>query len=296
MESFGYWWLIDWVEERSNGELIIEHKGGGEAIGMREQFSALQAGVIDVNLAPASFHFATYPFAQLIHLAKTNSDGRLPKEVKEYLYEKYAEVGVRFLESSKIWQPWYMFLTDVKPTTMDDLKGLKIAQPGSTAHGDFVDATGATQISMTTTEHYSALERGLADGVVFGTDLYTLGLDEVVKYIVLPPYKTENNVAVFTNLETWNNLPKHLQDVLTEVADDLAIEGLKRDIVDADKHWKIIIEAGLETTTLPPADAEKYVTFYWTKNWEQVQEWDPVEYEIMRELAVIGEGPTGLPF
>jgi len=296
MSNFGYWWLRDWLEERSNGEIDFQHKGGNEAIPYKEQFAALQAGVVDIVLAPASFHFATYPFAQLIHLAKLTPEGRLPQEVWDFLQEEYNAIGVRFLGQAKQWQPWHMFLTDVKATRIDDIKGLKIGHPGSTAFGDFIDATGAVQVSLGTTEMYSALERGLVDGIVMGTDMYKLGLHELVKYIVIPPFKTANNTAIFMNLDTWNSLPKHLQDVVMDVTDDMATEGLKRDIQVAQEYWQILMDAGLETTELVPEDAELWVTLYWTKNWEDVKEWDPVKYEIMKELAEIGEGPAGLPY
>lgn len=296
MPAFGYWWFRDRIKERSKGELVVEHKGGNEAIPYKEQFQALRSGVVDVLLAPASFHFATYPFGQLTHLANLRSDGRLPKEVVDFLRERYEKIGVRFLGRAKQWQPWHIFLANKKVTTLADLSQLKIAVMGS-AHAAFCKAIGAAPVTIGTTEIYTGLERGLVDGVQFGTDIHKLGVHEVVKYVVLPPYKTNNNISMYMNLQTWKKLPEHLQDVVTDVMITLETDGLARDIKVAKEHWQKLMDAGLKTTQLVKADAEKYVTLYDETSWEKVKAGvSPEEYQKMRKLAIVGEGPAGLPF
>jgi len=131
MPAFGYWWFRDKITEGSKGGLVVEHKGGNEAIPYKEQFQALRSGVVDVLLAPASFHFATYPFGQLIHLARLNPDGTLPEAVVEYLRPKYEKIGVRFLGRAKQWQPWHIFLTEKQVTELAQLAKIKLAVTGS---------------------------------------------------------------------------------------------------------------------------------------------------------------------
>ena len=165
------------------------------------------------------------------------------------------------------------------------------------AHALFAKEVGASPVALSTTDFYTALERGLVDGVQFGIDVHKLAVQEVVKYVLLPPYKTSNNVSMFMNLKTWKNLPKNLQNLVDETMNGLQKDGLIRDISAAKKDWKILQDAGIEGTKLVQEDAEKYVQLYNKTNWEKVKKQvKPGEYEKMRKLATVGKGAAGLPF
>ena len=62
------------------------------------------------------------------------------------------------------------------------------------------------------------------------------------------------------------------------------------------KDWQILMDAGLEVIDLPSNDTNIYVTLYNAAGWNAVKEASPEEYEMLRELAALGEGIAGLPF
>lgn len=67
-------------------------------------------------------------------------------------------------------------------------------------------------------DRYGALEQGVIDAAVHGFDSATkASLYEVTKYVIDHPFGG-TSTSMIINLDTWNSLPKHLQDVLMEAA------------------------------------------------------------------------------
>jgi TRAP-type C4-dicarboxylate transport system substrate-binding protein len=73
--------------------------------------------------------------------------------------------------------PYYVFST--KPIrTFNDFKGKKIIATGPTA--ELLKAAGAAPLGIVITESYESLQRGTADGAVFGPSAAgTYNMDEV---------------------------------------------------------------------------------------------------------------------
>lgn len=285
-ERNGIYWFQERVEQGSNGELTINILGSTEVIPKKEQFAALREGVVDLA-GLVSDHFGLVPQGYAVNLTGLAEDGTLKKGVREFLNEAYVPYNARFLAHLKMVDSSHIWLREGhKVNSLAELANKKLIGTAK-AHLDFIKAIGAVPVVAQVAEWYTAVERGLGDGIVTRTDIHTIGVHEVVKYGIVPAYKTNNNRALYINLETWNKLPKHLQDVLDDVGLSLESDGFIRDQKLAEDDWEIIKAAGVEVLdfTNDPM-VEDFTRFYDEKTWESLKgKLSPEDYNKMREFA-----------
>ncbi|HMK51172.1 MAG TPA: TRAP transporter substrate-binding protein DctP [Thermodesulfobacteriota bacterium] len=147
-----------------------------------------------------------------------------------------------------------------------------------------VKGLGGNPIVIPPTEVYSALERNVVDGYCWpSVGIRDWGWDKQTKYIVDPGFYQVPNPLVM-NLNTWNKLPKKLQDLLTESA----TEAEKKVVADFDNLAKqerpILLKQGLQVITLPPAESEKYLRVAYDEGWKDVLEKCPTTGPKLKEL------------
>ena len=105
--------------------------------------------------------------------------------------------------------------TEKKPTFkngLPDLTGTKFRS--SPAYRDFIKELGATPIVMPISQIYTALERGVVEGV--GGDLDSVqqfGLHKFLKYWIEPPFD-QAGIIVIANANKWDHLPPKVRDLL----------------------------------------------------------------------------------
>jgi len=58
--------LIDTINERADGELIIDYLGKGEVIGELEQGPAVEKGIVDIAWLPGSYYEGIVPGAKAV--------------------------------------------------------------------------------------------------------------------------------------------------------------------------------------------------------------------------------------
>lgn len=266
--DFGLFWLIDRVNARSGGELIIEYIGGPEVCSVMEQPEAVISGIYDLCLIPASKYETMVPGMLVLHCVKEKLYGtarfeeeRKPGGLYDYMREIHEQVGLYWLGRGQAQSPMYI-MTTKKVEKQADFAELKLAGTSAT-HCRFVAALGAAPVQTKTADLYTAVQTGLVDGMVYQP---SIGLkyshQEVIKYIIKPPYKTYTNTSYIMNPDSWNNLPKHLQDLMTEA---MVMVEYHLETGDLGLDARALTEyemAGVETIHLSKADTEWYTSLY----------------------------------
>jgi TRAP-type C4-dicarboxylate transport system substrate-binding protein len=234
-----YWWL-DEVEKRSGGRVKFERYPGESLAKAAEQLDALESGMADVSLfvttyAPGKLPLNTLtalPFSLQYAWVNATAYYQLVQEVPEVKREldKY---NVQ-LVSSYSTGPYYIFSN--KPIqTIADLKGKKLIATGPTA--ELLKAAGAAPLGIVITESYEALQRGTADGAVYGPSAAgTYNIDEVCKYLVkLPLGGVCGPIGMNTN--TWKKLPSDIQTMITNLVPEHAKALHKIYQIDGDEKY-----------------------------------------------------------
>lgn len=97
---------------------------------------------------------------------------------------------------------------------MSDFKGAKVRMSGL-LQGEILKAMGASQVNISPTEIYQALEKGIIDAAEYSMpdSDWKLGLQEVTKIWNAPGWHQIASMGgIMINKKAWDSLPKHVQD------------------------------------------------------------------------------------
>jgi len=281
-----YHMLIDKVEAKSNGELIIDWVGGPEAIPPPDLAGAVQRGSIDMVSAIYSPMDAMIPgWECLTHMTISIAEFR-KSEAWDMAAGLCEDKGIYFLGHAVPCKPMTMaaYFSKVKIEKPEDFAGLMIASPGPSYHA-MVEALGATPVFMFFADYFTAMERGTVDGYTVGVPgIIDWGCVDVTNYMI-DELMGSCGGAFLVNLEVWNNLSKDEQDVLTEAMLEVEIEGeavWDNIIVDTKTQ---ISAAGVEIIKFSPADSERFRAIYMETAWSSVMERNPELVAKFKEIV-----------
>jgi TRAP-type C4-dicarboxylate transport system substrate-binding protein len=252
------------VERMSDGQLSVDIVYEGEGVPATELLGASRTGLIEMAHPYMALHSGELP-AGLVELGLPGGVNSMLDQMtlihrgewKQTLRDAYAEHGVYWVGES-YWPPTYL-LTKEPIESLDDLEGMKIRAPG--AYGRFFEELGASAVSMPFGEIYTSLATGVIDGVN-GMNLIDLRdgkFYEVAQYLYPLPITHSQKVPLIANMDAWNRLPEHLQEIV-EVA-NLRL-GQQTAMIGRDLEQQALQEmreAGVEMSPAPTeADRERW--------------------------------------
>ena len=254
------------LQKKYPGEVEIKYIGGAEAIPTKDQPEGLRAGTVDMYYGTAAYYAGIAPAANCSKLSQLTSQEEKDVGADAIFDTIHREkLNATYLGALGSQLPFQLY-TVKKVTSLDELKGLKIRT--SAMYVDFLKALGATPISTSPGDVYQALERGVVDGVMW--PLFTIrswGWHEVTKYVVGPGfYKVSHPLLM--NVDTWDKLPKHIQEVLMEA---LRLEVIVIDARTEDEitnEYKLLKKAGMEIIEFSPKETKKYLDMAYKEGWK----------------------------
>jgi TRAP-type C4-dicarboxylate transport system substrate-binding protein len=123
------------------------------------------------------------------------------------------ENGVTFL-GLPWWANAHVWLKD-PVNSIDELKGKKIRSHPS--YDPLIKGLGIPTVTVSFSEIFTALDRGLLDGTVFPYfDLVTYGLHRALKYRLDPPFWRASWVIFLANAKKFDSLPPDVQKLLVD--------------------------------------------------------------------------------
>lgn len=206
--------FADNVREASNGEIDFEVLTGGMLMPAGGTLEGVASGVAHVSILPPSYAPSALPVANAIgDMGWLNPDPLL-------LAFAYADFNFNEEIASAEWKkngvlygaghatPIYHYMCGADLATLDDLKGKKMRQAGS-SYVRFGDAIGVTAVQLPASEIYTALERGVIDCACGDLTHLQSGatIGELVNSIImidLSPYFT--SAGLMYNREFWQGL------------------------------------------------------------------------------------------
>jgi TRAP-type C4-dicarboxylate transport system substrate-binding protein len=173
--------------------------------------------------------------------------------------------------------------TNEKVETPYELKGQTMASEH--LWDNWMEEMGIIPMYITKPDFYTALEQGVVDGMGNAIDnIIPGGLEKVTKYIIQPGVFQGNGVHII-NLETWNNLPSDLQDLIMDI--QIEIEGEMEEYFDKllGDQMQLCLDAGMELIKFSPEDAKYYRDLAYETEWEVNLEKYPEIAAKMQELT-----------
>jgi TRAP-type C4-dicarboxylate transport system substrate-binding protein len=247
--------------ERADGEYQINVFPGETLVKMMETLDSVRTGAVEISAGVPWPVFAGLDmrFGELIHVFNNYSacvtaaqDPELFKLHDDIFLDKFNQhaLAVFPFETPQ--------LISTKPVkTLEDWKGLLVAVPAPVA-ADYVTLLGGASVSMPWTDYYSALEKGVVDAALAGTNhMQTARLTDVGSHVTIcTPYGILAGHTI--NLDIWNAMPERIQNILLEETawSAQAITEYLTAIVE--NEVDDLTALGMDVYTVPAAERDKW--------------------------------------
>jgi len=283
-------YLLQWVEKvnkSSKGELLIQWRGGPEVVSPFENLSPVSKGTFDLVCSTPAYHPNVVPEGTGLQLSKaTPMEHRKIGSLKivDEAYRKRANltiIGWAFHGQG-------FGTLSVKPVyKLADFKGLKArCVPQWVA---VAKALGMSPITLSIPETYSAIEKGIADAMLFVYDptIYENGWYDHLKFIIRPNLFYVTTGLILINVDKWNQLSTEQQGLLTD-----SIKALEPELYEfysdlTEKEIKRAVSLGLTEVQLPEDDAREYVRRQFQAMWNEFGASTPDAAEKLKKILPI---------
>jgi TRAP-type transport system periplasmic protein len=257
---------IDFVEAEGQGRLRIRAIWSGALLSSDQSMAELRHGVADIGLITPIYAKGG------AHLLRTQTgfySGIKTVENQLALYQCMVDNSDQFaleLEGLKVLavQGGNLpgILTRNTPVnSLADLRGLRIRAP--TELLPLLEELGADPVSMPMGEVYSALAKGVLDGVVAPTDTFkSLHFTEVTKHFFTLEIPRGAYPARAMGMRRWNSLDKDIQDILSRgiAVWEAALARQTRDAQQAGLEFGK--EQSMQFSTISPQDQQRFDEIY----------------------------------
>jgi TRAP-type transport system periplasmic protein len=266
-QSISTQWFVDEFKKRTGGKSEIQMFWGGSVAKAKEVPDALSGGAGDIGDVITPYFPDKFPLNNAIgyFIPQPHSTIEIA-ELLEYWHRQYPAfdkelekynlkvIGFRPLER-------YGIICTKPIKSVDDFKGKRIRTYGF-AYPALVQALGGTPVSMTSTDGYEALQRGILDCSPIGPSLaHGWKYDEVAKYYVDVPIGASFGHMIVMNLNSY----KKLDDQTRAIIDGLGREYAMRYTVTLDVLTEKILagwkKKGVTITHLPKNSLDKALEF-----------------------------------
>ena len=248
------------VNERGRGLVRIRYVGGHEVIPQRQQVYALRRGVIDLSFAASTYLIGVAPEGDAFLGATITPFEARENGAYDAIQEIWAEkLNSFFLGWHQTGYRLHIFLRtppDYREDGLPDVRGLRIRT--SPTYRPFLKALGATPVDITSSEVYTALERGTVDAMAWtGVSMSNEGFQHFVKYR-LEPGVLNAVMTMQMNLDSWNALPPNVQAFL--LTESMIYERKYRErFFEIARQERIsLARDGTSSVDLPAGVAESY--------------------------------------
>ncbi len=273
------------VNEVTDGQITITSYPGETLLTAAEIYDGVYNGIADIGISCFSYTRGRFPLLEAFELPGIVYNNS--KAASKVAWEGIKKLNPLEVQDTKLMMvlttgPGDLF-TKVPVRNLEDLQGLEIRATGLSAKT--LETLGATPVAMPQSEAYEAMSRGVVQGNL--APLETLEgwrHAEVTDYVTLTPFLYNTLFFVTMNLDVWNSIPLHLQEVITEATenffDEVAI-GLW-DMQNESAIDFAVAETNQEIIELSDEEKTKWI--------ELVQ---PIQDQFIEEMAAKGLDGAG---
>jgi TRAP-type C4-dicarboxylate transport system substrate-binding protein len=263
-----YHFLAEEVEKQSGGELKIEYAGGSEVIGGFDAPEAIANGVFDISHSANSYFASAMPSS----ISLASGSASLDALQKAGVIAAYDEIlgqtlGVKLL-GIPMSNVGYVFMTRGRPDSLAYFKGKKIRS--IPLYDPILQELGAATVTTSPAEAYTALERGVVDGLGWpDIGLFDYKFHENAKFVMAPSFYTLRTTTLM-NKAAFDGLPKALQDVLVASAATADERGGEWCVETSANERAKMKSEGVEIVSLPDDEGAKFLAITEEKLWAKV--------------------------
>jgi len=270
------------VNKKGEGEISIKFIGGPEAIPSFDQFEAVRTAVVDICRLKGSYIKPVVPEQYALLLSR-----RTPWEERQVgFYDLMVKLlkekaNVMYLGRINYGMPFFLWINKEVKNPRNDFRGFSMRS--ASVYDPFYKALGITPVTMEFTELYTGVERGIINGSGWPAHIVDHGWEKVLKYCVKHPFYNMD-VQTVVNLDTWNKLPKNVQELLASTAKEMEPEMHAYGEEFTEKKLQAAFDAGVKPIVFSEEDAKWYTETAYRVAWEDVKRIAPERYETLRKM------------
>lgn len=215
------------LAEKTDGRLSLDIYYGGQLGDKAVHLQSLQTGVLDMSMIMSGVlvdygakdlkvFTLPYLFDNVAHARAVEKSAIGKKLIDSIQSSGTRMVGLgTYQESARNY-----FFKNKRVTKIADLKGMKIRCQEGSIYLETMEAFGASPLSVSFSELYSALQTGIVDGAEQPLSGYCSNqFQEVSKYYLLDKHEISPNIILFSEI-TWNKLSPKDQALIKEAFDE----------------------------------------------------------------------------
>lgn len=270
------------VEEESKGRLTIK-RSGPEAVPSFEQLQPVGAGVFDILITHGAYHAGTTAIGMALDGIQGDPDKRRETGIWEFANKHYQKFGVVTLSQIPQGKSGYQIVLRDAVGPDGSLKGRKIR--GTQTYHPLLRGLGASPVVIAPTDVYTALEKGVVDGVAFpSVGIVDMKWSEVAKYY-MQPFFGISTLEIFMNQNAFNRLSAEDKKVLLDVG--RKIENRIWETFDrmAEEEIDLMKKAGMQETRLSKENEARLGPLFAEGVWELAMAKNKAEAEAFRKLV-----------
>lgn len=204
------------VEKESGGQLNVEIYPSQTLASADQAYDAAVNGIADIAVTLQGYTAGRFPLSEIVQLPGIVNSASQGACILQTLYEQgdiageYEDTHVLFLFTTG---PAYLHTRDTEIKTPADLEGLRIRRPSEVA-GEMLASMGAQPVGMPAPDIYTALQRGVMDGLSFPWEaMKVFRINELTNYHLQVPYYAGAIVATMSQ-DAYERLSPEMQAVI----------------------------------------------------------------------------------
>lgn len=221
-------WLIEEVQKRTNGKLVLNVTSVPElGFSGQELLRALRSNLVDLSDVVAGYVGGDFPALDAPQLPGVYKDYDTTKKAVDVWLENIVAPAEQIMGGKTIssfnWNSVFLF-SKTPINSLADIKGMKIRtfSPGLV---DYIGALGGEPVSMPVGDLYTGLERGTIQGAVTGPDqVEGQRLYEVCKYMTDLQLGSSPSYTVVSR-RSWDRLPADIKSTLEALGKEYTVRG-----------------------------------------------------------------------
>lgn len=206
------------IEEDSKGRLKVEIYPSATLSKPGVTYEAAAKGTVDIGMQAHGYTAGRFPLSQIVELPGISNTAEQQTCILHKLYDEdviaseYADSHLLYMVGTG---PGALHTIDKPLRTPADMKGLRIRQPSAVA-SYIIEAVGAAPVGMPAPDTYTALQRGVIDGLSFAWQpVRAFRLDDLVNtHTNIPFYSAA--LVVTMNKDKYNSLPDDLKKIIDD--------------------------------------------------------------------------------
>ena len=268
---------VEAVNAAGKGVVQIRFLGGPEAIPEQQLLYALRRGVIDMAFGGMTYYRGILPEGDAIFASTLDPDSARASGAMDALQPYWAQrINARLIgwvQSGVGSQVYLRAAPRFRADGLPDLRGLVIRT--SPSNREMLDALGARPVQIPVSEIYTALERGMVDGLAFTTiGVPDLNVEQFIHYRIDPPV-LQLAVCVQISLDAWNRLNPEARRILEDEAVRYEHENRVRFRELRERELRLLDAAGLQGVAIAPQHAAAYQRLALETVWQRLAQRAP---------------------